>query len=630
MRKKILNTVNNFLSWQSVRWGLVRKRVRRVQRRVYKASLSGNVKLVHWLQRNLVYSLDAKLLAVRIVTTLNNRGKKTPGVDRVAARKEDSFSQPLTISSDQQNFKLAKLSSLKIDPMRNSRKRKGFGVVWLNDKKKFKLASTLKLDQAVAAPIRRVWIPKPGKSELRPLGIPTIRDRAKQALAKLALEPEWEARFEPNSYGFRPGRRTHDAIEAIFSSLHHKTPKWVYDADIRKCFDQIDHDALLEKMGTFPAMRLQVAAWLRADIMEGFLDSPVSLTPSTVGTPQGGILSPLLANIALHGLEYHLKEFVASLNIKPSPSSNRGRVAKMKALSVIRYADDFVLIHVNKEIIDLCIVETSKWLSKMNLVISSEKTALKLGSQGFKFLGFQVIQVVKNGEYKVKIVPSKDKVLALLLKLREIIQRNKAASSYQLICQIRPIIIGWANYYKFCECKDTFSKITHLIFQKIRSWVFRRDTRHGRLFIKQKYFPSGRVYNFGGDKHEDNWILTGKDNSKITGEREVFLPHMVWVKSVKFVKVIGTKSPFDGDFVYWTLRLKSSGFLSKRVSTLLCRQNAICPACKIRFTSFDTLEVDHVIPLVKGGKNEYSNLQLLHREFHIKKTKDDLAKPSSS
>lgn len=258
-------TTKNNLAWAFIRWSLIRSRVRRTQRRIYKAKRLGQTNRVHWLQKHLLNSLDAKLLAVLQVTTIN-KGKNTAGIDKKRA---------------------------------------------LSSKEKLALANKLKLDGKTLA-IRRVWIPKPGKPEKRPLGIPTIEDRAKQALAKLALEPEWEAVFEPNSYGFRPARSTHDAIEAIFLGLHHKTPKWVFDADIRKCFDRINHKALLDKLGTFPLMEAQIKAWLEADIMEGYANSPKNTQKSLMGTPQGGIISPLLANISLHGLENHLKTFVTS------------------------------------------------------------------------------------------------------------------------------------------------------------------------------------------------------------------------------------------------------------------------------------------------------------------------------
>lgn len=563
------------IAWDKVNWPLVQQRVLRVQRRIYKARLSGNLQRVHWLQKLLLHSIDAKLLAVFQVTTLN-KGRRTPGVDKQTAT---------------------------------------------DKKQKEMIVKSLVLD-GKASPIRRVWIPKPGTEEKRPLGIPTIKDRAKQALAKLAIEPEWEAVFEPNSYGFRPGRRSQDAIEAIFLSLHHKTPKWIYDADIRKCFDRISHQGLLEKLNTFPEMENQIQAWLSAGIMDILNTQDNDPIIPIMGTPQGGIISPLLANIALHGLEHHLKEFVGNLIGNPRETANRGKAAKQKALSIIRYADDFVLIHSNKDILEKCVIETQNWLTKIGLEINTEKSALKDGRQGFLFLGFQIIQITKSGTYKVKIRPSRKSQARFLLKVREIVQQNKAASAYQLISKLRPVIIGWGNYFKYCECSVDFSSLSHMIFQKIRAWVFRRDTRNGRLVIKQKYFPSDKEYSFAGTKHKDNWVLAGTYKSK-HGTKTNFLPHLIWVKSKKYVKVKSNKSPYDGDNIYWATRSGKYSSLSIRQQTLLKRQNTRCAMCGTPFSSLDVLEVDHIIPKNKGGKDIYSNLQILHRFCHIKKTQMD-------
>lgn len=209
------------------------------------------------------------------------------------------------------------------------------------------MAFKFKLD-GKAKPIRRVWIPKPGQVEKCPLGIPTIMDRAKPHLALLALEPEWEAVFEPNSYGFRRGRSCHDAIEAIFLYLRHRRTKYVFDADIRQCFDRIDHSALLNKLNTFPQMEPQVEAWLKAGILEGYANNPKSygnVSRNDMGTPQGGVISPLLANVALHGLESHLKEFCSKIDTKIFKTIKRGYKSRADACGVVRYADDFVIIH---------------------------------------------------------------------------------------------------------------------------------------------------------------------------------------------------------------------------------------------------------------------------------------------
>ena len=225
--------------WKAIRWRDVERRVFKLQTRIYQARQRGDVRAVHRLQRLLVRSWSAKCLAVRRVTQ-ENRGKRTAGID---------------------------------------------GVKSLTPPQRVQLVRTLQLPKR-ARPTRRVWIPKPGTDEQRPLGIPTLADRAAQALVKAALEPEWEAVFEPNSYGFRPGRSAHDAIEAIHNGVCHK-PKFVLDADIAKCFDRIDHAALLAKLATSSSFRRAIRAWLQAGVMDGG-----ELFPTTQGTPQGGVLTP--------------------------------------------------------------------------------------------------------------------------------------------------------------------------------------------------------------------------------------------------------------------------------------------------------------------------------------------------
>lgn len=264
-------------SWADLPWRKLEVWVYRLQKRIYRATRNGNTQAVHSLQRLLLKSEAARLLAVRRVTQ-DNAGKKTAGVDGIASVPPEA---------------------------------------------RVSIAATLRAPKRIKPrPVRRVWIPKPGKSETRPLGIPTMLDRAHQALVKLALEPEWEARFEPNSYGFRPGRGAHDAIVAIWQTLAHKD-KWVLDADIKGCFDSIDHAALLRKMHATPVIHQTVRGWLKAGVMEGLTSEPTDK-----GTPQGGVISPLLANIALHGIEDAVKA-----------KFNGGQ---RRQVSVVRYADDCV------------------------------------------------------------------------------------------------------------------------------------------------------------------------------------------------------------------------------------------------------------------------------------------------
>ncbi|WP_186376300.1 reverse transcriptase N-terminal domain-containing protein, partial [Hyella patelloides] len=285
-----MNTDSNpMYKWEEVNWLKAERLIYKLQKRIYKASCRGDVRTVRRLQKLITKSWYAKLLSVRRVTQ-DNSGKKTAGVD---------------------------------------------GVKSLSSKERLYLVNQLKL-KTKASPTRRVWIPKPGKSEERPLGIPTMNDRALQGLVKLAIEPEWEAYFEPNSHGFRPARSCHDAMESICRAIYLK-PKYVLDADISKCFDKINHDKLLEKLNTYPTLRRQIRAWLKAGVMDG-----KKLFPTKEGSPQGGVISPLLANIALHGMENAIKDIAGTFDVKRDNGIHQMSITdKRSSVNIIRYADDF-------------------------------------------------------------------------------------------------------------------------------------------------------------------------------------------------------------------------------------------------------------------------------------------------
>lgn len=265
------------VEWKNLNWRKLERVVFKLQKRIYKASSRGDVKTVRRLQKTLIKSWAAKALAVRKVSQ-DNQGKKTAGID---------------------------------------------GIKSLNPAQRLKLAENLRIT-GKSKPTRRVWIPKPKTDEKRPLGIPTMYDRALQTLVKLALEPEWEAFFEPNSYGFRPGRSCHDAIEQLFLELKGCT-KYILDADIAKCFDRINHQELLKKLNTYPTLRHQIKAWLKSGVMDNGV-----FEETETGTPQGGVISPLLANIALHGMEEHIRK------VAGRPSKKNGQP------HLVRYADDLV------------------------------------------------------------------------------------------------------------------------------------------------------------------------------------------------------------------------------------------------------------------------------------------------
>ena len=548
--------VNPMMEWNTMPWRKLERRVFKLQKRIFKASQRGDVKAVHRLQKTLMRSWSARCLAVRQVTQ-DNTGRKTAGID---------------------------------------------GVKQLLPSQRLKLVSRLQLAHRVQ-PVRRVFIAKPGSQEKRGLGIPTIHDRCVQTLVKLGLEPEWEAKFEPNSYGFRPGRSCHDAIEAIFSAIRQK-PKFVLDADLEKCFDRIDQSALLAKLQTFPTLRRQVQAWLSAGVMERG-----ELFPTEEGVPQGGCCSPLLANIALHGMEAVVSQV-------------------SKTARLIRYCDDFVVLHEDITVVQACQQALQQWLGGMGLTLKLSKTHITPtlnpyeGRMGFDFLGMQIrqfhvgkYQCGKAGTrgkhpqplgFKTLIKPSPAKLKQQSDALGCIIKTHRAAPQAALIRQLNPRIRGWANYYASVVSKACFEKLDHLIFQQLRAWARRRHPHKSRHWIIHRYWRT----NSG-----EHWRFS----ATLNGQAIPLLKHRE-TPIVRHIKVQGTRSPYDGDWLYWSIRLGRHPEVPKRVATLLKHQNGQCRACGLFFKDGDRWELDHILARSQGGKDVYTNLQLLHRHCHVTKT----------
>jgi RNA-directed DNA polymerase len=265
------------------------------------------------------------------------------------------------------------------------------------------------------------------------------------------------------------------------------------------------------------------------------------------------------------------------------------------------------------------------WLSKeVGLSLSKAKTRIINSTEGFEFLGFELISLKVSGQYKLKIHPSKASKERLISKIRDILQRNRSASSYNLIHMLVPRIIGWANYFKISECQEDFSKLDYFIFQQVRSWVFRRKSKglNSRTKLKEKYFPSGKTYTFRGNKYSNNWILVGQEITK-DQTKENFLPKLAWVKSGKYAKMKGNASPYDGNHLYWAVRMERYSGYNHSISTLMKRQYGRCAICNEPFTPIDIIEADHVIPKSKGGLDQFSNLQALHKHCHIQKSLRD-------
>lgn len=484
--------------WRQIDWQKVQSTVSKLQRRIYRASQSGNLALARKLQKILTKSMSAKLIAVRKVTQ-DNQGQKTAGVD---------------------------------------------GIKSLTPEQRLELARNLNID-AKADKIRRVWISKKN-GEKRGLGISTINDRAKQALMKMALEPEWEARFEPNSYGFRPQRSTWDAIEAIKKSITYKS-KYVLDVDIEKCFDKINHNKLINKATQITKFQKLIKAWLKS----GILDKGLQINPEG-GTPQGGVISTLLANIALHGLENEINKHFPSTKEGYIKMSKQKYGYKVSAPTFVRYADDFVILGEEITVIEECKKIVENWLKEWGLNLKESKTkivhtrySVNNKKAGFDFLGFNIrhyelgkkhTNTFSNGkvkrrlEFKTLIKPSKESIRRHYKSLAEIITKGNGIRQDYLINSLQKRITGWCNYYRYCNAKQTFSKINHVVWRRLLRWAVKRHQTKGTDWVINKYWKT-----VNGRK----WIFCYKNTTLKT--------HDQFKAGERYIKIRGNKSLYDGD-----------------------------------------------------------------------------------
>src|SRR5919197_6465010 len=474
------------VAWQGIAWKKVQRHVFRLQKRMYRAAQREDVRTVHKLQKLLVKSWYARLLAVRRITQ-DNRGKHTAGID---------------------------------------------GAKSLTPPRRWRLANELRLDGKASA-LRRIWIPTRGSTtDKRPLGIPTQADRARQTLVRQALEPAWEAKLSAHTSGFRPGRSCHDAIGAIFTAIRYR-PQYALKIDIAKCFDLIDHQALLSKVQAPPRIRRQLKAWLQAGLLEDD-----HLRPTTAGTPQGGSCSPLLALIALHGMD----EVITRVH----PHAR-----------VIAYADDGVVLHEDRQVLEHCQELLRRWLAEMGLSLNEAKSSihhpLEGDQPGSVFLGFHIRQYRvgkhQSGKgprgaerlgYKTLIKPAKANVQEHLAELGRVIQRGKALPQGQLIHQLNPKIRGWANYYRVGVSQAIYERLDHLTWAKLRRWALRRNPKKSTAWALRRYWHRlGTRLTFATS-------ATDPDAGRL-------LPHSE-VPITRHIKVQGNRSPSDGDWVYWSTR----------------------------------------------------------------------------
>ncbi|MGW9032993.1 group II intron reverse transcriptase/maturase [Streptomyces sp. NPDC055722] len=502
-----------FDGWDSIDWDRAEENVRRLRQRIFTASRNGDLAKVRNLQKLMLRSLGNTLVSVRRVTEVN-AGRRTPGVDGQVVLTAPGKAELVRFLQE-------------------------CGSSWR------------------ARPLRRVFIPKAGSAiKKRPLGIPVIIDRCQQARAANALEPEWEARFEARSYGFRPGRGCHDAIGVIYNTLNGKNPKrvWVLDADLAAAFDRIDHDRLLAEVGTFPA-RGAIRQWLKAGVVERG-----RFTPTEEGTPQGGLISPALLNVALHGME-------TAAGVRYYPSGHRQAGETMPDAPVlVRYADDLVALCHNRQQAEQVKARLAQWLAPRGLVFNEDKTRIVHAETGFDFLGFNVRRYRQG---KLLIKPSAAAVRRIRARLRTEIRALRGADTGAVLHAVNPIVRGWAAYYRTVVSSEVFSALDSYLWRLTYRWAVRRHPNKPRHWVTARYF--GRF----NTARQDRWVFGDRDSG-------AYLVKFAWTRIRRHQLVKGSASPDDPLLAdYWAERRRRNAPLPVDRATLrlLQAQKGRCPGC---------------------------------------------------
>jgi len=535
--------------WHAIDWRAINRNVRRLQVRIVQATKESKWGRVRALQRLLTHSYSGKGLAVRRVT--ENNGKATPGVDQ---------------------------------------------EIWDTPEKKTQAVQALKRRGYRSQPLRRVYIPKSDGKTMRPLGIPTMIDRGQQALHLLALDPVVETTADRNSYGFRQKRSCADAIGQCFLALRRANAQWILEGDIKSCFDKISHDWLLAHV---PMDRVILQKWLKS----GYMEKRV-LHESTDGTPQGGIISPALANCALDGLERLLQvKFPARKRLKSFGGEK-------PCVHLVRYADDFVITSKSKELLEGEIKPlVEQFLQERGLELSPTKTVITHVERGFDFLGQNVRRYPKG---KLLIKPSKKNVGTFLNGIRRIIKDAHGASAADLIDQLNPKIRGWANYHRHVVSKRTFGRVDHAIFSNLWQWARRRHPNKPSRWVKAKYFERRR------DRDWTFFDETCDDEGR---------PNKVWLYNAKstpikrHVKVKGEANPYDPAYETYFEEREEAHMLDTFRGTRTLRflwheQRGLCTLCNTKITRITGWRLHYCVPRVKGGSTGATNCVLLHPECH--------------
>jgi RNA-directed DNA polymerase len=507
-----VNESTDPFDWDAIDWRVDEKRVRRLRQRIFTATRAGDWKQVRNLQKLMLRSRANTLVSVRRVSQ-HNSGRRTPGVD---------------------------------------------GRVALTSRARAELADSLhrRSRSAPALPVRRVHIPKKN-GKRRPLGIPVLADRAQQQRVRNALEPEWEARMDARQYGFRPGRGTHDAIQRIFATLSGRRARrsWVLDADLEAAFDRLDHDHILSRLGTFPG-REQIRAWLNAGVVDNNRYSP-----TREGTPQGGVISPLLLNITLQGIE----EAVGSRTFRNGRTDPKTPV-------VVVYADDLVVLCHSREQAEAARERLSAWLAPKGLRLNEAKTrVVSVDNEGFDFLGYSIRRHRTADGHKVLIRPSREAMIKIRRRLKAEIRATRGHPASALIGRLNPIIRGQAAYYRNAVSKRAFNNLDTTLWQHLYKWARREHRRKGRIWVANRYFDKFNT------ARNDRWVF---------GDRKTgaYLHKYSWTPIVRHVLVDGRASPDDPTLArYWADRQRrrnqQSPPIKPSTSRALRAQNWRCPLC---------------------------------------------------
>jgi RNA-directed DNA polymerase len=532
--------------WDTIDWYKANRIVRNLRHRIFRARHLGNFKKVHSLQKLMMTCYSNRLVSVRRVREVN-AGKKTPGIDNVVLKTPTAKAGMVDLLKHHHPWK--------------------------------------------AQPVRRIYIPKANK-KLRPLGIPVVLDRCLQALVKNALEPSWEARFEGISYGFRPGRSAHDAIQKIYLLARpNKSKKWILDADIKGAFDNIAHDYLLRAIGLVPRREL-IKEWLKA----GYVEQEV-FHQTDQGTPQGGVISPLLANIALHGMEDAIG---VTYNSKGEISGKR---------AVVRYADDFVCFCETEEDAKRVQSILAEWLKQRGLTLSPEKTRIVHLTEGFDFLGFNVRhypapQTARTG-WKLLIKPSKESVQGLCGKLKDLWKKVQGTPIQAVLPKLNPVIRGWANYFRSVVSKEIFHQLDTWMFHRAIRTTSRMHPNKSARWRHQKYWGQ-----FNLDR-ADHWTLGDKQTGR-------HLLKFSWFPIERHVIVKGRASPDDPQLSeYWAKRQATKGGdLTSWKQKLAKRQKGRCRQCGQSLFNDEELQIHRMPTWGREDKDSFKNLELVHSLCH--------------